>query len=614
MATEWSLENWRHGQVSAERMCVQLLSIEGFKELDPQCPLGGRDGRKDILCAKDASNYVAAAYFPTEKVERFKEIKDKFLHDLEGVQINKVDGIVFLTGQKMTPAERDDLSAAAAKIGTKAILYHQERMVGLLDSPLGFAARLQFLGLPMRSEEQMSFVLALRGQDRGIQDALGRMEKKMDEFASRSKEQPQAPPPAPADESCPSARTESKIITVDPRPGRADFQTISEAILQASGGERILVRPGTYKEGLVLNKPLEILGDGPREEIIVEFDAANTLLVSTEIGRVGNLTLRQTGSTHWRCVMINQGRLELEECDITSQDVICVGVEGGAAPLIRRCIIHSSKRCGVYVSDNAKGTFEDNDIFGHSQFGVEIWTGADPVLRRNRIHHCQEHVVGIFDGKGNLEDNDLFANQASGIVISRGGAPVIRRNRIHDNQNSGVLCGTDGSGTLEDNDIFANQGAGISIAGSGAPVLRHNRIHDNQSAGVMCTHSNGTLEDNEIFVNGDFGVIIINGANPSLHRNRIYASKLGVVVSHGGQGTLEDNSIFANAQGGVAVFSAGAPSVRRNRINRNGIVAVYVVDAGGVFEENDLRDNNRGAWHIKPGSSDRTVRKGNIEK
>ena len=65
MSTEWNLENWRKGQVAAERMCLQLLSMEGFTDLYPQCPLGGPDGRKDILCTKNGWEYVAAgSVFP----------------------------------------------------------------------------------------------------------------------------------------------------------------------------------------------------------------------------------------------------------------------------------------------------------------------------------------------------------------------------------------------------------------------------------------------------------------------------------------------------------------------------------------------------------------------
>ena len=48
---------------------------------------------------------------------------------------------------------------------------------------------------------------------------------------------------------------------VDPM-GRADHVTISEAISKANSGDRILVRPGLYQEALVIDKPLEIIGDG----------------------------------------------------------------------------------------------------------------------------------------------------------------------------------------------------------------------------------------------------------------------------------------------------------------------------------------------------------------
>ena len=41
--------------------------------------------------------------------------------------------------------------------------------------------------------------------------------------------------------------------------GHGDFLAISEAIDVAQPGDRILVRPGYYREGLVLDKPLEIV-------------------------------------------------------------------------------------------------------------------------------------------------------------------------------------------------------------------------------------------------------------------------------------------------------------------------------------------------------------------
>ena len=43
--------------------------------------------------------------------------------------------------------------------------------------------------------------------------------------------------------------------------------TVGAAIEAARAGDRILVRPGLYSEGLVIEKPLEILGEGPVADI-----------------------------------------------------------------------------------------------------------------------------------------------------------------------------------------------------------------------------------------------------------------------------------------------------------------------------------------------------------
>jgi fido (protein-threonine AMPylation protein) len=170
-------------------MCLHLLSIEGFEDLDPQCPLGGPDGRKDILCTKNGWRYVAAAYFPAERAGKFKEVRDKFEHDLEGVKKNKRQGLIFLTGQKITPGERKTLEELAKAVGSAAIIYHQERLRGILDSPLGFAARLEHLRIPMKLEEQMAFVLAVRGtQERDFNRMISRVEGKIDHLLTSADE------------------------------------------------------------------------------------------------------------------------------------------------------------------------------------------------------------------------------------------------------------------------------------------------------------------------------------------------------------------------------------------------------------------------------------------
>jgi parallel beta-helix repeat protein len=248
--------------------------------------------------------------------------------------------------------------------------------------------------------------------------------------------------------------------------GRGDFSTIGSAIKAAKPGDRIMVRPGLYEEGVVIDKPLEILGDGPVEEIVVRARSANALLFRASIGRVANLTLHQAGGKgNWFGVDITQGRLDLEGCDISSQTTTCVAIHNGADPRLRRNQIHDSKEGGVYVYENGLGTLEDNDITANTLAGVTITTGGNPTLRRNQIHDSKQSGVYVCEnGLGTLEDNDITANTYAGVEIKGGGSPALRRNRVNRNGYEAAWIYEGGQGVFEDNDLTGNDRGAWDVA------------------------------------------------------------------------------------------------------------------------------------------------------
>ena len=133
----------------------------------------------------------------------------------------------------------------------------------------------------------------------------------------------------------PSPKTEPPTHVVDALHRGGDFSTITAAVEAARPGDRILVRPGLYREGLVIDKTLEIIGEGKRDDVVIEAKGKNVLMFQTTMGRVANLTMRQMGGGKWYAVDITQGRLDLEDCDITSKSLACVAVVASSrSPMI----------------------------------------------------------------------------------------------------------------------------------------------------------------------------------------------------------------------------------------------------------------------------------------
>ena len=317
----------------------------------------------------------------------------------------------------------------------------------------------------------------------------------------------------------PTAKTEPPTRVVDPMH-QGNHTTITEAIEAANPGDRILVRPGLYQEGLVIDKPgLEIIGDGNLDDVVIQAVGMGALLFKTTMGRVVNLTLRQMDGAGYG-VDIAQGRLELDGCDITSQSLICVAIHSGADPRLRRNRIHDGK-VGVFVSDNGQGGLEDNDIFGNTLVGVAITEGGNPTLRRNRIHDGKVGVFGYVNCQGVLEDNDIHDNALAGVAIEAGGNPTLRRNRVHDSKRNGVSVSDNGQGVLEDNDIHENASAGVEIAEGGNPTLRRNRINKNGYWAVWVHDGGGgTIEDNDLSGNVKGAWDISDDSEPNLIRAR----------------------------------------------------------------------------------------------
>lgn len=153
--TELRLPFWRDGSTNAERLVAAALKLSGYEELDPQNPLGGPDGKKDIICRKGGISWVAAVYFPNGPLS-FTKVKAKFKSDLAGTPAQH-KGFVFVTNQTLSPGQRKTLNEMVVAVGKEPDIVHLQRLQSLLDQPAGYGVRIQYLGIAMSMEDQLSW-------------------------------------------------------------------------------------------------------------------------------------------------------------------------------------------------------------------------------------------------------------------------------------------------------------------------------------------------------------------------------------------------------------------------------------------------------------------------
>ena len=233
-----------------------------------------------------------------------------------------------------------------------------------------------------------------------------------------------------------------------------------------------------------------------------------------------SLFLGRFAQTDKYCININQGVLELVECEIFGISTGCVAIGGKASPKIRGNKIHGGK-IGIYVNNKGQALVEDNDIFGNAFSAIAIAGKAcNPTIRHNKIHDGNAGI-GIIRGQGLIEDNDIFGNVSEGITIHGAGNPTILGNKIHEGKSSGIsganlpfpmegnkiqkdkkyeiFLSEKGQGLIEDNDIFGNAYNGIIIFDSWSPIVRGNRINKNTYYAISIQNKGaGFIENNDL--------------------------------------------------------------------------------------------------------------------
>jgi hypothetical protein len=344
--------------------------------------------------------------------------------------------------------------------------------------------------------------------------------------------------------------------------GGGNFASISEALRTVASGSRLLIREGFYNESIFLDKPIEIVGDGAVENIIVESRNSSCVSMQTDRATVRGLTLQGSGKQNGKsffAVDIPRGELILENCDITSDSLSCIAIHGADAnPLIKNCRVHDGADSGFYIFDAARGRIEECDVYHNKNVSVAITSGANPAIKKCRIFEGDNGGIVVWQNgaAGVIEDCEILGHRLANVGVSDYANPIFRRCKIFGGRDTGVFVHQNGYGTFEECDIYRNTKAEVVVSQNKNSVFRNCQIHD--------------------------------GANS------------GFLLQNQARALIESCDIYDNNDSGVAIYGASIAAVRNCNINRNRVVAVRVKESSAASVENcDLRGNRVATWETE---------------
>jgi parallel beta-helix repeat protein len=232
-----------------------------------------------------------------------------------------------------------------------------------------------------------------------------------------------------------------------------DQGTIQDAVDEATPGDTIIVRDGTYTENVDVNKRLTIRSENGA--------ASTTAQAANPNDHVFGVTAD----------------------DVTISGFTVKGATGF-------CIVG----IGLIGADN--GIISDNKV-SNSYYGIGLYDSNDNTLTSNTASNNDEGILLLSQSNGNTLTDNIASNNGIGIRLSESIDNTLTSNIANSNNNVGIFLGSSSGNKLTGNTASNNpQGTGIWLGESNGNTLTDNTASNNEcgrhrSGRVERQHSHG---------------------------------------------------------------------------------------------------------------------------
>ncbi len=213
-----------------------------------------------------------------------------------------------------------------------------------------------------------------------------------------------------------------------------NFTTISTAVKNASPGETILVRKGTYYENPVIDKSLTLMAEEEEKATVIGAGGVERgakpvfTLAADDITLKGfNIRSQNYSSQTNYATGIN---LEGDNCAILENDIqgtyygIFSSVQ--SSNIISNNNIANTLKDGIRICGGSNNTIENNKITGNAQSGIALGGYLDTV--KGNLLQKNNRAIGLGASYTVVFNNSISENSESGLYIGTSESLVVANN------------------------------------------------------------------------------------------------------------------------------------------------------------------------------------------
>jgi parallel beta-helix repeat protein len=215
--------------------------------------------------------------------------------------------------------------------------------------------------------------------------------------------------------------------------GPGNYTTIQEAIDNATSGDTVFVNSGTYFGGVVINKTINLVGEGRDTTHILGTGTSRGVKVTANWVNFSGLMV--TGSS----LAVGLELWGASNCTISAsyfsvgyaRVISLVGAHGNS---IKDSVLTSSPK-GIVLESSNENTISGNNISDIDSDGIWLQSSSMNILTANSVHSNGGDGIRLEDSSSNeITNNSLTDNQDGIFLLSSSGNALVHNNLV---RNSG---------------------------------------------------------------------------------------------------------------------------------------------------------------------------------